>query len=178
MKLSSSPKVIGTFQTANDQEGLEALLGGPERFDRLERAFDTFLIREHKLQEFLACPSDDLGYQLLRLIRLYVRHYRIERNTLMQGTSLQGSDCLTKSVLGAAIAFRKGLPTTVVRPRSSFYSFHAAVAYQWDGEDMVTSLSGKSRHRIYLTLPNEALITRLRFCKPLVNFVNHTRGVY
>ncbi len=156
--------VAGRFPTATEQETLECLLGGPDRFDRLEAGFDAFLQREDKLRPFLETQDDVAAPAFLHLVKLYLRHHREEREAIFDGTPLYASHCLAKATLASALSWRKGLEAAPARPNSFARYYHAVVAYKpQTTQGNVYLINGSSVHRSYTLLTGKEIVNRLHF---------------
>ena len=165
-------KLVGNFPTGAEQETLEFLLGGQERFDRLEAGFDAFLRREDKWQSFLDSPDDLAAKNFLHLVKLYLRHYRAEREAIFAGTALQASHCLSKGLLASGLCWRKGIVATVARPYSHLRYYHAVVAYQTNTKFGETyQINGSSSHNNYIILSQDDILARLRLMQLAPVFV-------
>ncbi|MFH1276275.1 MAG: hypothetical protein ABIH82_04120 [Candidatus Woesearchaeota archaeon] len=148
-----------------DIANLEMRLSCTPQLDQLEQLYDTYYD-----------PTDRKTEAFLRSVKIFLKKEKERRYEIFKRSKLMGSDCLTMAVLSADLAHRKGYDVQIIRPEGFSKFCHAAVSY--DG-GKVYKITGTTPIEAYSTMNNNEIIWRLRFTKPIVDFVNHhIRHVY
>lgn len=148
-------------------EVLEKRLGVNGIIDKLEEDFDDFYNNTGSLQ-----PR-----KLLENIRVYLNRRNNYRIGVCNGSQLDSTDCLTWTVLGNLIANRKDLETEIAYPTNPLRYCHVMLTYPNEGSTEVFIVSGRNRKYQYKKLTVDQVIRRLKYIRPIVNFVNRLRRI-
>lgn len=115
---------------------------------------------------------------MLRRIKGFLGEFSQERHEYFKDTLLSGSSCLTLAVEAASLAARQEIPVDIVRPKDIGHYLHAALLYNQNDELRVFKVSGRDYQPDYVILGIDSIEQRLKFFKPIIDFVNHRKHLY
>ena len=144
---------------------LENSLNARELIDKLEVVYDN--------SSFSSEAKNPLNQ--LRKIKLFLYREWNNIREVSKGTLLDSTDCLTLATIAHLLAYRKGLETKVVRPKNITRYFHAMLEYKSQEETKIFKLSGRNRKYKSIPLSNTQIEKRIKYIRPIVNFVNSFR---
>ncbi len=144
---------------------LEEKLGVKNFIDRLEQEFDR--------SEYSRNLGDSLDR--LRKIKLFLYKERDRWKPLSDETMLDSTDCLTLVTIVHLLAARKGVDTTIVRPKNISRYFHAMLSYETENGEDIFKVAGRYRRYDCLPMRVDQVVRRIRYIRPLVNLVNSLR---
>jgi len=146
-------------------EDLETRLNVKEFIDRLEDSFDK--------SRYSTDSKNPL--KLLRRIKLFLYGEGGIWRSLSEDSMLNSTDCLTLATITNLLASRKGIETTIVRPKNFSRYLHAMLEYRAEKGKDIFKLSGRNRKYSCLCMTNEQVERRIRYIRPLVNLINSFR---
>lgn len=145
---------------------LEKRLGVAELMDELEIRFDGYP-HEH---------VDSRGdLRILRMIRTYLAYEMDGRRKLFKGTILDSTDCWTLTTLTHMLAARKGIKTSIARPKGISHYFHAMLIYNDGTGELSFNAAGRPRQYEGIKLAYHRVETILRAVTPVIRVANYLR---
>ena len=140
---------------------LEKRLSVEEAMAQLEAEFDMFG-RAHEW------PGDVHPKELLQQIKYFLHKNKKTRKKILENTRLDGTDCITMSVLGVLLARRKGLKAQVGTPKSIVrMGLHTLIVYPDGKQKKLFRMAGKTEHKTARILNPSQVDGRLRFTAPI-----------
>jgi hypothetical protein len=144
---------------------LEDRLNVKNFIDQLEEKFDT--------SDYYIEPGRSLDQ--LRRMKLFLYRRWDEWKPLSNETMLDSTDCLTLVTVVHLLAKRKGVHTTIVRPKNISRYFHAMLSYESINEQKIFKVSGRYRKYDCLPMDLNQIDRRIKYIRPLINLVNSFR---
>ena len=144
---------------------LEERLEVKNFIDRLEQEFDR--------SDYSKNLKNSLNH--LRKIKLFLYREWDQWKPLSEETMLDSTDCLSLVTIVHLLASRKGIDTTIVRPKNLSRYFHAMLSYESENGADIFKVAGRYRKYDCLSMGVDQVERRIKYIRPLVNLVNSFR---
>lgn len=115
---------------------------------------------------------------LLRKIKLFLYRDWDMWRPLSKNTMLDSTDCLSLTIITHLLALRKGVYTTIVKPKNISRYFHAMLSYEHNGYEDIFKVAGRYRRYKCVPMNITKIERRIRYIRPLVNLVNYFRSFH